>query len=303
MKNSAIVVFSYDRPVHLDKCLDSLTTANKADEIPIYIVVDGCNDPLKIKSNNECFKISEKYTSKKKNIKIIKRISNYGLRNNIIETCDELFKKFEYLIVLEDDLIASNTILAYFEWGQKFFKEKYLGQVSAFNYSDFPSEDDIRGGDKTIKNTYLFSRPLSWGWMCSSEIWQSLDWNLKPNKEEWNFISKRGGEDLRRMYHYHEKDKISSWYIIFCINIILKNKLTLFPDVSLVKNIGHDGSGVHGSNKRKSSFVGDLGHFDEKIVEQPFEHQEIDHWMCKKFKFSAYAKFIIPIRDFIDDIF
>ena len=111
----------------------------------------------------------------------------------------------EYLIVFEDDLIASKTILAYFEWGQKVVKEKNLGQVSAFNYSDFPIKDDRREGDRIVKNTYLFSRPLSWGWMCSREIWQSIDWNLKPNKEECNFILKRGGEDLRRMYFYQKK--------------------------------------------------------------------------------------------------
>ena len=42
-------------------------------------------------------------------------------------------------------------------------------------------------------------------------------------------------------------NKVNSWGIIFYLYLFINKKLTLFPNQSLVKNEGFDGSGNHKS--------------------------------------------------------
>ena len=57
-----------------------------------------------------------------------------------------------------------------------------------------------------------------------------------------------------------------SWCIRWHASAFLKNKLTLYPGVSLVNNIGLDGTGVH---------CGTTLHYDCEVSKNPIEIKEI----------------------------
>ena len=55
----------------------------------------------------------------------------------------------------------------------------------------------------------------------------------------------KGGQDRPKMLKNQIEGKINSWAIRRGFTQFLQNKYTIFPYKTLVKNIGHDGSGVH----------------------------------------------------------
>jgi len=57
--------------------------------------------------------------------------------------------------------------------------------------------------------------------------------------------------DFDRTYKYwkqlefNQAGKLNTWFVFWYAQMFLRNGLSLFPIASLVRNIGHDGSGVH----------------------------------------------------------
>lgn len=70
-----------------------------------------------------------------------------------------------------------------------------------------------------------------------------------------------GAYPYMRMLEDQVNGRIDSWAVRWHAATFLENKLTLYPGVSLVKNIGHDGSGVHCG---KSKFY-DVDLIDNKV--------------------------------------
>jgi hypothetical protein len=53
-----------------------------------------------------------------------------------------------------------------------------------------------------------------------------------------------------KMLERQSRNEISSWAIRWHASMFIANKLTLYPNISLVRNEGLDGSGTHASNSR-----------------------------------------------------
>jgi hypothetical protein len=70
--------------------------------------------------------------------------------------------------------------------------------------------------------------------------------------------------------------KNGSWAIRWRASAFLQDKLSLYPNRSLVKNIGHDGSGVHCG----PSMVYDVKLADRPILVQPISINE-DKWISR----------------------
>ena len=66
------------------------------------------------------------------------------------------------------------------------------------------------------------------------------------------------------------KEKNDSWAIRWHASMFLKNKLTLYPGKSLVKNIGVDGTGTH---SEKANYF-DISLSNQKIILDNLELKE-----------------------------
>src|SRR3989344_4125876 len=105
IKNSnlaPILIPTLNRYGHIKRCLDSLAQNTHAQESLLYIALDA---PTKKEHEDGYNKIIEHLdqVSSFKEVIIIKRDRNLGPIKNTLTSLDELFKKYDQIILSEDD--------------------------------------------------------------------------------------------------------------------------------------------------------------------------------------------------------
>lgn len=251
IKYFPIVVFSYNRPLHLKKVLDALEQSNNIQNYKIYLYCDGPkNDSDKIK-NTEIKKILEN----RKNLKFVKKVfrnTNLGLANNIIQSMNEVFAENEASIIFEDDIVPNKYAIDFINFYlNSLNKSDGIGSVSAHSYLD--QFNEIKD-----QNYYISKRHSSWAWGTWSYIWQDIEWE-KLNKDKFSDYQNNSpadsfsdlGNDMDLMLWAQSKNYINSWAIRFNYYCYLKNLKSIQSRYSLISNIGNDGSGTHGFFLRK----------------------------------------------------
>lgn len=246
MKKSPIVLFVYNRLDHVKKTINSLKRNKDSKYSELIIFSDGS------KNNDDEKKIIRvrKYLKKIKGFKKIKifyQKKNLGLANSIIKGLNTIFKRFSSAIILEDDLIVSKNFLKYMNEGLNLYgKNNNVISIHAYSY---PFKKD-----KNDPNYFFLKGADCWGWGTWSKSWKLFEKNgniLKKkliNKNLINEFNFNNSFDYMRMLKDQVKGKNNSWAIRWYASAFLKNKLTLYPKNSFVKNIGIDGSGTHGSS-------------------------------------------------------
>ncbi|TXK77877.1 glycosyltransferase [Mesonia sp. K4-1] len=245
-----VIVFTYNRKDHTIKTLESLARNKEFFHSNIFIYSDGFRD------NSDKYEVEKlrKYLHEFKlihigvDITIIERDNNLGLERSIINGVSEIIDEFDKVIVLEDDLEVSPHYL------------EYMNQL-LFVYKDFSKVGAITGYNpiKNIKidkeaQVYFSQRTCSYGWGTWSRIWAEVDWEAK------SYAKFKTDVRLRKMFNKTGLDRsvrldrqmqrnAQSWSVKFGFDLFLKNKLTIYPIHSYLKNIGWDGTGTHNSNK------------------------------------------------------
>ena len=89
----------------------------------------------------------------------------------------------------------------------------------------------------------------SWGWATWRRAWAkfrpdaaALVRDLAGREREFNV---EGGYDYLRQLRLNADGKLRTWAVLWYASIFLAGGLTLHPRRSLVRNIGHDGTGTH----------------------------------------------------------
>lgn len=244
MKYSPIIIFSYNRLNHLKKTISSLKKNIECKDSSLIIFSDGPKnnyDKKKIvKIRKFLFKIRGF-----KNVNIFSQKINIGLANNIIKGLEKIFRKYSSAIILEDDLVVSKYFLKYMNEGLNIYKNnKKVISIHGYSYPFLK--------DNTDPEYFFLKGADCWGWATWSNSWKIFEKNgLKLKKEiikknllnEFNF---NNYFDYMKMLDDQINGKNDSWAIRWYASAFLKNKLTLYPKNSFVKNIGIDGSGTHG---------------------------------------------------------
>jgi len=247
---SPIVLFVYKRPSHTLQTLNALMQNELADQSVLYIYADG----PKVDADKETLhKINEtrqiiKGTQWCKEVIIYEKETNSGLADSIINGVTEIVNKYGSVIVLEDDIISSKTFLTYMnEALARYENENRIMQVSGHM---FPIS--IKASEKAI----LLPLTTSWGWGTWQRAWTQFDpfakgyGALKENKSlSFKFDLDGSYPYTKMLIQQMEENTLSSWAIRWWWTVFEKNGLGLFPDKSLIQNIGFDGSGVHSGSK------------------------------------------------------
>ena len=121
LKETIIIVFAYNRPIHLGKTLKSLSLNPIAREIRTRIIIDG---PKSSKDKNNVENTIETAYAQMKsaNSEIKVRPTNLGLYASITLGVSEAFEDYEAVIVFEDDHELSPNCLDYLIDGLKEYK-------------------------------------------------------------------------------------------------------------------------------------------------------------------------------------
>ena len=107
---SAVVVFGFVRPRHLERLLASLYRNPEAAALPVFVRIDGGRTDQERAWNLEAAKVASRFVLQE-NITIGKR--NRGVRTSIVEGVSELLTRFDSVIVLEEDLVVSDVFLKF----------------------------------------------------------------------------------------------------------------------------------------------------------------------------------------------
>ncbi len=243
MQLAPIVIFTYNRPWHTQQVLDSLALNEEAKDSLLYIYCDGAKDNAEEKIVKEInqVRLIAKSENRFKQVIVKEQTKNKGLANSIIDGVTEIVNKYGSIIVLEDDIIVSNYFLKFMnEALLKYESEETVISISAYIYpiKNLPTQFFIKGAD-------------CWGWATWKRGWDIFECDgkkllnhLERKKLTYSFDF-NGSYPYTQMLKNQINGKNNSWAIRWNASAFLNNKLTLYPNISLVENIGFDGSGTH----------------------------------------------------------
>ena len=242
-----IVFFAYNRPDHTRKSLLALSENTLAPDSKLYIFCDGTpkgTSEENIKNNNLVKAVlrEKKWCGK---VEIIESSFNKGLAKSVIEGVEEVLNKHGKIIVLEDDLMTSTYFLEYMNKGLDLYEnDSKVAQISGFTYAP-PSLLDT-------KSTFFLPLTTTWGWATWKRVWDNCDFDcldytlLKEDKKLTYQFNYNGSYNYKKMFiQQMESNKVSSWGIRFYWNVFKQQSVVLYPEKSLVRNIGWDNSGKH----------------------------------------------------------
>jgi len=180
-----------------------------------------------------------------KSVTVTESKINRGLAPSIINGVSEIFKKYDRVIVIEDDLILSSNFLS---WMNETL-EKYEKDPNIFSISGFcPSV--IKEGENYSYDAFFTRKAHSWGWSTWKDRWQVVDWDVKDwkifsqNKKMQNEFNNIGSEMTGLLFDQMKGIK-SSWWVRFCYTQFKLNKLTVYPIYSKVINDGFTTEATH----------------------------------------------------------
>lgn len=271
MHLAPIILFVYNRPELTRRTLESLANNKEATESILYIFSDGPKsdstpDQLElVKSVREV--IREKQWCGK--VYILEKEENSGLAKSVLEGVSEIIKKYEKVIVLEDDLILSPFFLKYMNEGLELYQNE--DRVISIHGYVYPIKEPL-------PETYFIRGADCWGWATWKRGWGLLETDgkklldllrLKGLTKPFDFNNSYGYTKMLRKQVAGENN---SWAILWYASAFLKDKLTLYPGRSLVSNIGNEGTGTHVKNTDNFSTI--LSDTPVEIKKIPVIHNE-----------------------------
>ena len=237
-----VVLFTYNRLVHLKKTISALQKNFKAKDSLLFIFSDGPKNEKDIYLIN---KVRDYLKSIKgfQKVTIIGRKKNLGLANSIITGVSEIVTKYNSVIVLEDDLVTSPYFLSFMNEALKTYQND--NKVASIHGYIYPINS------KDLADCFFIKGADCWGWATWQRAWQHFEKDGKKLLKELQNKNLEKEFNFNNSYPYVQmlKDQINfkndSWAIRWYASAFLKNLLTLYPKKPLVQNIGFDGSGEH----------------------------------------------------------
>ncbi len=250
---SPVLIPTLNRHIHFKKCVESLSSCIHAIDTDLYIALDY---PLK-ETHYEGYNLIAQYIPAIKGFKtinIIQRDVNFGAEKNLQEAITVLFKKYDKIIITEDDNIFSNDFLTFVNKGL----EVYQNRSDIFSITGYQYPISVPRSFKL--DIYLWSGFSAWGVGIWKEKWAKVDWNY-PNLKSFlenkqlftklNNIAEHYIPELRKIL---ETGHITIDTII-CYHQFINGLYSAFPIISRVRNIGNDGSGIHCSNLKNDIYT------------------------------------------------
>lgn len=251
-ENSPIILFVYNRPEHTMQTLTALNNNIGVDESELFIFSDNAKnsqDKSNVLNVRSLLRKFEKDNQFKK-VHICEWEEHKGLADSVITGVSDVFRQYERVIVLEDDLITSNDFLKFMNGALDYYKtDERVWSIAGYS-------PKLKPLSKYKEDVYLCLRAGSWGWATWKDRWKSIDWDVKDyedfkqdRKKQKQF--RKRGYNMPDMLERQMLGEIDSWAIRFCYEQFKQNKITVNPTVSRIRNIGFDGTGTHGGVSEK----------------------------------------------------
>ena len=241
MDLAPIVLFVYNRSWHTQQTVEALQRNKLAAQSNLIIYSDGP------KSEDEVTKVGEvrnyiRQISGFKSLRILEKEGNSGLANSVIQGVTDVVNEYGKVIVLEDDLVTSPFFLQYMNDALIIYKDKKkVMHISGYNFPISLTD---------LYETFFYRSTSCWGWATWSDRWAIFEKDVDKTLKQFNLkdiyrFNLNGNIDFWSQVVANKQKKLNTWAIFWYAKVFLNNGLCLHPAVSLVTNIGHDGSGRH----------------------------------------------------------
>jgi putative methyltransferase (TIGR04325 family) len=242
VKFAPIVLFTYNRPDHTRKTLEALAVNEYADESELLIYSDGPKNQDAI-DKVQAVRSLIKNVQGFKSVKIIERDKNWGLANSVIDAVTNIVNKYGRIIVLEDDILTSPYFLRYMNDGLNIYEnEEKVISIHAYQYPISP---------KGLPATFFLKGADCQGWATWASRWSIFENDANKllnyiidNNLQYEFDI-NGSYPYTQMLKSQIEKKVDSWAIRWYASAFINNKYTLYPNKSIIYNIGFDNSGIH----------------------------------------------------------
>lgn len=271
----AICLFCYNRYEHLKITLEELVKFD-LQHFEVFIFCDGPKDLADEAKTKKVRSLIGKMQAKGLKAEVHTNEINKGLNNSIYSGLNKVFSNYEKAIIIEDDILIRKGFLQFLEKGlDTYSQNEDVSGISGFSYINKP-----------LGKNYFLPIGTSWGWATWKRVWDNVKDDPSFYKNEitrLNLVDKFnfGGYPFYNILNTIIEGKSISWDIQFYASFFLEEKLFLFPNVSLCKNIGFDNSGTHTSSENESFNSNDNTHLIS--LEMP-ESITLDSKMVKKIK-------------------
>lgn len=252
MQYAPVLIPTLNRYEHLRKCLESLSRCTWADQTEIYVALDYPPSDKYVegwKKNREYLRSCGDMGFKK--LHLIEREENYGIwnpgdRGNLKCLTKVIRESYDRYIITEDDNVFSPNFLEYMDKGfEKFEDDDSVISLCAFRWW-FPIKEE--------GNTFFRSS-------ASTTPWGVGYWTKKVEQKpvlDYKWFRKRLSiKNLRKVYQNNGPAFVNAFIELSnsdkrhampvdqhqAIYMTLEDKFQIIPMVSLVRNIGLDGSG------------------------------------------------------------
>ncbi len=263
-----VVVFAYNRPLHLQRTLDALAASRLAGQTVVHVFADGPRKPEAADAVAAVRDVlaREATTARFADFHVHASPVNLGLANSIIGGVGKVLAERGRVIVLEDDLLVSADFLEFMNDCLEFYKDDpKVGAVTG--YSPLAALPAGYSGD-----VFLVHRNSSQGWGTWSRVWDGVDWSASGiDRLERDYGLRRAfnreGNDRYDRLRRQLAGRIDSWSIRFGLSLFLRGMGTLYPAVNRIANTGYDGSGIHSGTGKP---------MNEHVAEAPYTLRAVE---------------------------
>ena len=243
MTLAPIIIFSYDRPNHLQRTLDALAKNEYANQSLLFIYCDGAKEGApddQIKRIDENRRVAHTAFGFK-SLMVIERSQNVGLKANIVGAVTEIVSRYGRVITLEDDIVTSPGFLRFMNEALEMYE--YDTQVMHVSGYMWPHR-------WPMPETFFYEVPYpGGGWATWARAWKYYDDDAAKLyhrwENNWDEFNQFGGDYLQKQLVANYEGKMNTWFIKWHAVMLERSGLTLYPGKSLTNNIGFDNSATN----------------------------------------------------------
>ncbi|MEM9973360.1 MAG: sugar transferase [Pseudomonadota bacterium] len=237
-----IALFVFARPDHTRRTLAALAACAEAGETDLIVFCDGprtADERPKVEETREIARGAKGF----RRVILHERKENVGLARNIIEGVSAVVAEYGRIIVVEDDIRVSAGFLTFMNRALNHYElEPRVWHIAGWTYP-------ISGLGE--QESFLWRAMNCWGWGTWADRWIAF------NKDPHRLIRSWTRKDIHRFnidgaepgfwqqVEMNARGEINTWAIFWYATIFERGGLCLNPTVTLVENIGLDGTGVH----------------------------------------------------------
>lgn len=273
-----ILLFTYNRPAHTRRLVESLQANAEAACSPLIVYSDGPRheaDRTAVDEVRHYLRTLQGFAD----VELHLRDDNWGLARNIIDGVGTQVARYGRVIVLEDDLVVAPYFLRFMNDAlDAYADDPRVGHIQACDFTRDPS----------LPFTFLIKWTGSWGWATWQRAWQHFnpDGRQLLAQLEARGLTRTfdfdGAYGYTRMLRRQVEGKNNSWAIRWNASLFLDDMLSVNVGRSLVQNRGFDGSGTN---------CGGGGLYATDLWTQPLPVQRISPAVENQAAREAYARY------------